>query len=167
MSDQENNQQKYGKELAKWTVPEFNNHERQSEWFWGTGFLGIVFLGYCVYTANFLFAVILIIVAFIIITHHGKTPRGIDFVILEEGLMLNGKFYDYDEIKNFSVVSKDYYNVNNVYFEFKNFFEPRWSIPLDGQDPLLIRKILLKYLSEDLERTDAPLSERFGKWLKI
>ena len=87
--------------------------------------------------------------------------------LTDEGVIVGKKFYDYDEIKDFSVVYKPRQEVKNLYFEFKSFLRPRLSIPLENKNPLLIRKNLLKYLPEDLDRTDQPLSEGLGKLFKI
>jgi len=51
--------------------------------------------------------------------------------------------------------------------EFKNPIKPRLSIPLRSLDPLTIRNYLVKYLDEDLERTEPPLSEQLTKRLKL
>ena len=105
--------------------------------------------------------------AFIYFLRENNEPDMIKFSITEEGLVVGTKFYDYDEIKHFSIVYKPRYKVKNLYFEFKNVLKHRLSIPLDNHNPLLIRENLLKYLPEDLERTDQPLSEALGKMFKL
>jgi len=87
--------------------------------------------------------------------------------LTEEGIIVGRKFYDYDEFKNFSIVYKPKQETKSLYFEFNNSLRPRLSIPLKKMNPLLIRKNLLKYLPEDLDRTDRPLSEELGKLFKL
>jgi len=156
-----------GDEIISWQVPEYEKHERNKSWYIFAGIIGLLFLVYAIYTKNFLFAVIIIVVALIIILHDSREPDLIKTSITDEGIIVGRKFYDYDEIKNFSIVYKPKKKVKNLYFEFKNVIRQRLSIPLDDINPLSIRETLLKYLPEDLDRTDQPLSEGLAKMFKL
>ena len=97
----------------------------------------------------------------------GQEPEKVKISITDEGVGVGKKFYDYDDLKDFSIIYKPKYGVKNLYFEFKFWIRPRLTIPLQDMNPLIIRDILLKYLTEDLERTDQPLSEALGKLFKL
>lgn len=157
----------YGKALHSWQVPEFDKHLRPKLWYISAAGIAIVLLIFSLITANFLFAVIIIIAALIIILHDSKEPDKVDFSIFNEGVMIGNRFFDYDEIKHFAVVFKPSKNIKNLYFEFKGVIRPRLSIPLLAMDPLQIRETLLKYLKEDLERTDQPVSEAMAKFFRL
>ncbi|HAM88416.1 TPA: hypothetical protein DDY55_04950 [Candidatus Falkowbacteria bacterium] len=157
----------YGKEIYKWQVPEFDKHFRPQSWYILASGIAVVLLLLSLKTANFLFAVIIIIATLIIILHDGKEPDLVDFSMYSEGIMIGKRFYDYDELKNFSVIFKPSQNVKNLYFEFNGFIKPRLSIPLMDMNPLQIRETLLKYIKEDLERTDQPVSEGLANLLKL
>ncbi len=156
-----------GDEIISWQVPEYEKHERNKSWYILAGVIGLLFLIYAIYTKNFLFAVIIIVVALIIILHDSREPDLIKVSITDEGMIVGRKFYDYDEIKNFSIVYKPKQEVRNLYFEFKSALRQRLSIPLGDMNPLSIRENLLKYLPEDLDRTDQPLSEGLAKMFKL
>lgn len=157
----------YGKKMISWTIPEYDKHEREKGWYIAAAIVGLIFIIYSFFSGNFLFAAIVIIGALVIMIHDGQEPIKIDFSITDEGLIVGKKFYDYDVIKDFSIVYKPHENVKNLYFEFKNVVRPRLSIPLGNMNPLPIRENLLKYLPEDLERTDQPLSEALAKIFKL
>jgi len=157
----------YGREIVSWKVPAHEKHERERAWYITAGVISLALLVYCFFTSNFLFAVIIILIAIIVVTTDGQDPAMLRFVITNEGIVIGNKFYDYDEIKDFSIVYKPRIGVKNLYFEFNNQFKHRLSIPLDSMNPLPIRENLLKYLTEDLERIDQPTSEVFGKVFKI
>jgi hypothetical protein len=91
----------------------------------------------------------------------------VDVEIGPEGVKIGAKFFDYDEIKNFSVLYKPKQSVKSMYLEFKNSMRPRLAIPLRRMDALTVRNYLVRYLDEDLERTDPPLSEQLTKLLKL
>lgn len=157
----------YGDEIISWQVPEYDKHERSKSWYVIATIVGILLLIYSFWTANFLFAVIIIITSLVIVIHDGREPDMVNFNITDEGIIIGRKFHDYDEIKDFAIVYKPKQGVKNLYFEFKNSLKHRLSIPLQDMNPLPIRETLLKYLKEDLERTDQSTSEGIAKILKI
>jgi len=157
----------YGKKIMSWQVPEYDKHERGQGWYIVSVIFGLFFLIYAFLSSNFLFAAIIIIGALVIIMHDGREPMKVEFGITDEGLIVGKRFYDYDEIKDFSIVYKPHQAVKNLYFEFKSVLKPRLSIPLNNLNPLPIRENLLKYLPEDLERTDQPVSEALAKMFKL
>ncbi len=157
----------YGNIVMGWRVPEYEKHPRSRQWYISASIIGILLLIFAIFTFNYLFAFIIIITALIIILHDSRDPEMVNFAITTEGIVVGKKFYDYDEIKDFSIVYKPRLEIKNIYFEFKGIFRHRLTIPLEKEDPLEVRKILLKYLPEDTERTDPPVSEGLAKLLKI
>ncbi len=157
----------YGEEFIGWKVPEYEKHERTKSWYIMAIIITLLLLLFSFFTANFLFAVIIMIVSLVVILHDGREPDMVKISLTDEGIILGKKFYDYDEIKDFAVVYKPRQEVKNLYFDFKSFLRPQLSIPLENKNPLSIRKNLLKYLPEDLDRTDQPLSEGLGKLFKL
>jgi len=157
----------YGKKIMGWKIPEYDKHERTKNWYVISAIVGVALVIYSFTSGNFLFAAIIIIGAFVIIMHDGQEPVKIDFAITDEGVIVGKNFYDYDVLKDFSLVYKPHQKIKNLYFEFKSAVRPRLSIPLSNNNPLPIRENLLKYLPEDLERTDQPLSEALAKMFKL
>jgi hypothetical protein len=163
----------------RWQVPEYHRPERQRSWY----ILAIIFFTICLFfsffairawhliflgmSSNFLFALIIIIATVIMIINENQAPLMVDFELGPEGIKIGHHFYDYDELKNFAVLYKPKDSLKNLYFEFKATFRPRLSIPLRRQDALTVRNFLIRYLNEDLERVDAPVSEQLTKLLKL
>jgi len=150
-----------------WPVPEYDKHEKGGGWYIFYSLIAFLLILYSFLSGNFLFAVIIIIAAIVIVLRDGQEPDFVKISLTEEGVIVGKKFYDYDEFKNFSIVYKPKLEIKNLYFEFSNSLKPRLSIPLKKMNPLLIRKSLLRYLPEDLDRTDRPLSEELGKLFKL
>ena len=157
----------YGREVVSWNVPEYDKHERGKNWYVAAAFIAIALLIYAFFTANFLFAVIVIVGGLVVILHDGQEPDFVGVFLTTEGIVIGSRFYDYDELKNFAIVYKPNYGIKKLYFELKNPVKPRLSIPLINMNPLPIRENLLKYLPEDLERTNEPLSEGLAKLFKL
>lgn len=157
----------YGRILHHWIVPEYNTHKRTQSWYIAASVIGLIFMIYSFFTSNFLFAVIIIFAALIIIIHDGQQPTKVKIVITDQGVVIGRKFYEYDELKNFAVVDRSSYNVKALYFEQKSALRQRLSIPLEETDPADIRTTLSKHLPMDKERTDIPFSEQLAKLLKL
>lgn len=164
---EDNKKADYGQIFFSWHIPEFDKQERTRNWYIIAPGIALILLLFSMFNDNFLFAVIIVMAAFIYFLRENNDPEMINFQITDEGLVVGSKFYDYDEIKDFSIVYKPRYNIKNLYFEFKNVVKHRLTIPLADHNPLPIRENLLKYLPEDLERTDQPLSEALGKMFKL
>lgn len=150
-------------DVISWTVPEYSNNKKNKRWYLMAGIVGILLLIYSLFTANFLFAVIVVTAAMIIIMRQGEKVSLLEVTITDDGVEVGKDSYNWDGFNNFSIVYRPKEDIKNLYFEFKSFLRPRLSIPLEKMNPLLIRKSLLKYLEEDLERTDLPLSEQIEK----
>jgi hypothetical protein len=163
----------------KWQVPEYHSPERGRSWY----IIALIFIGislfFCFFTisawhlkflgynSNFLFALIMIMAAIITLFNENRPPMIVNVELGPEGIQVGSKFFDYDEIKNFSVLYKPKQSVKSMYIEFKNSVRPRLAIPLRRMDALTVRNYLVRYLDEDLERTNPPLSEQLTKLLKL
>jgi hypothetical protein len=150
-----------------WFVHEYEKHERSKKWYVYAIIITTLLLIFSVFTGNFLFAIIIIAFAIITILNDGSHPQRVKIILSIDGVRVGRKFYDYDDLKNFAVVHKERMNISNLYFETKNFFNHRISIPLEDQDPIQIREYLVRFLKEDYERTDLSLSETFARIFKI
>lgn len=174
---EENNKIQY----LSWQIEEYDKHERNKYWYiiaslaWLLmiffSFFTITFsplsLNFLAYNSNFLFVFILVLFAIITIFNESHDPRMVDFRLGPEGVNIGHHFYDYDELKNFSVIFKPTIETRNLYLEFNNSIRHRLSVPLNGQDPIIVRQYLLRYLKENLDRTQPPVSEQLTKMLKL
>ncbi len=166
-------------QYLRWQVAEYKKHERSRNWYILAGLFALICLFFSFFTisgwrivflglgSNFLFALIIILSAIVMIINDSQNPLMVDFEIGPEGVKIGRRFYDYDELKNFSVLYKPKDSVKNLYFEFKSFAHPRLSVPLRRMDALTVRNFLVRYLDEDLTRTDPPLSEQLTKLFKL
>lgn len=180
--------QDHGKILASWKFSEFIKPERTKAWyFWALLIVGGLFI-WAIITFNFLFALVILMIVFILLLHNKREPQELEFKITEDGLVIarslnrnegrqsnpvvndkaivSQRFYSYKEIKSFYIIYEPP-QVKTLYFQLKSSLRPRLSIPLETQNPLKIRKILLKYLEEDLEKDTEPLSDQLARILKL
>ncbi len=115
---------------------------------------------------NYLFAVFLVLFYLVVLMLEYRPLEEIETVITPDGIKYGVKFYRFDEFDQFYIVYQDE-GVKSLYLEFKNPLRGRLPIPVDSQNPVLLREYLLRHLKEDLEREAEPVSERLRRWLKL
>jgi len=166
-------------QYIKWQVPEYRHPERNKNWYIVTGIIMLILLFFCFFgfqnwlpvflglSSNFLFALIIIISGMIMLINDSRKALMIDVELGPEGVQVGQKFYDYNQFKHFAVLYQPKKSVKNLYFEYQSGISPRLSLPLRSLEALTVRNFLIKYLDEDLERTEIPLSEQLTKLLKL
>lgn len=155
----------FGEERLAWDISEYHAHHRGLLWYLGASAGGVLFLIYAVYTRNFLFAFILIMVGVIIATHSLRPPAQYRFAITGTGLTLNDRRYGWKDIQSFWIAYEPP-EIKTLYLEF-NGFKPRLPVPLEDADPNAVRKKLREFLAEDTSKTEEPLSDWLARVLKI
>lgn len=163
---QENIAEDHGEVLMTWQFPEHPKHEYTRSWKIWMSVLGGGLLVYSLLTVNWLFAVIIVMTVLISLLHSYYAGAEIVFSIMEDGLELGKHFYEYKRVKKFWIIYEPPL-VKKLFFEFKSSLKPDLIVPLENINPLKVRDILLKYLVEDLEKEEEPVSEAIGRWLKL
>lgn len=156
---------KHGKIIFEWELEGIGKYDRSFFWYAVVGLVGAALLVYSVLTANFLFAVIVLMFAVITIINEMRNQIFIECKIMENGIMLGTEHYHWKEMDNFWMVYQPP-EVKNLYIELKGV-RPRLNVNLINQNPNKIREFLRKYVREDLEREQEPLTEYLGRVLKI
>ncbi|MDD5528178.1 MAG: hypothetical protein PHO56_04390 [Patescibacteria group bacterium] len=176
-------------DVISWQIPEYRGEEKTKLWYAVYSLIAIALLTYAIFTQNFIFAIIIIFAAVLIVIFDGGHPGMLDVAISDRGVMVGKEFYNYDQIADFFIIYEPDAGVKNLYLEFKRFAKPalpenepnryswlfwivnfartRFSIPLQDMNPIIIRRNLLKYVKENLERTTIPLSEQLTKLFKL
>jgi hypothetical protein len=150
-----------------WEIPEYNYEKKSKTWYIVFSVIIILLAAYCLFTKNFLFLIIVILGGILMFTTYDKKPKMINFELEGDGIVYNQKFYDYDELKNFSIIYKPKQKTKQLYFIYNNSLKPRLSVPLMDKNPVEIRHYLIQYLDEDLDRKNEPISETINKKLKL
>lgn len=158
--------QKFGRVLAVWQVPTFEKHSRSLVWYVVFGIFGLALFMYAIVSVNYLFAFILVLIAFIVYVQKHADPELVEFAITSKGIVIGKNAYPFKDIKNFWILY-DPPVVKKLYFCFRRAIVPRIMVPLEDQNPLQVRDFLLQFLEEDLEQEEEPISEIFGRLAKM
>lgn len=159
-------QEKHGNISAMWTFQEYEKHSRGKWWHILIIGFSVLLIGYGVLTSNMLFAMIIVIADIIIFLHAKNEPHDLIFAITEDGILIQHQFIPHKQIQHFWIAYHPPI-VKKIYFQKKSSILPPLSIPLEDQNPLEIRKLLLKFIDEHREREDETTSEALNRLLKL
>ena len=150
----------------KWDFLEYEKPVRGKGWYIWATVIGLFIIIYSVLTANFLFALIVIMMGMIMVINSHKPAQKIEFEMNSKGIKIDKKEYNYKDIENFWILYQPP-EVKNLYFEFKSSIKHRLFIPLEKENPVEIRAFLREYLEEDLEQENEPFSDVMGRVFKL
>ncbi|MBI2984270.1 MAG: hypothetical protein HYY50_01465 [Candidatus Kerfeldbacteria bacterium] len=152
--------------LMSWTFPEFDQHQRSRAWYLWFMAAVIAFLGYAIWAANYTFAFIIFLAAFILVVRLRRRPLPVTVAIREEGIEVGQRFWTWRELKEYWIIYRPP-ETRKLYLEFKGAFRPALDISLETQNPLKIRQVLNEFLLENTKREEEPVSDQWSRALKI
>lgn len=156
----------HGRILLEWEYFDRPLYDRGRTWYMVMLAGGSVLLLYALISANFLFALIIVMFALVIYVSTIFEPTKHTLKLTEDGLDLGSAFVPYRDVEKFWF----YYEpptAKNLYLEFRNTFRPRLRVELGEQNPNRVREALAKFVQEDLEQVDEPLSDQISRIFKL
>lgn len=155
-----------GRVKFEWLFQEYERYERGKKWYLAMLSLAVLLIIYALFSANYLFALVIILFGIVLFVHEMQPPVNVYFAITETGIVIGTKFYRFSELAGFWVI----YNppdVKNLYFKMDNVVRNRLRIPLLDYDPRPIRSYISGFLTEEVENEEEPLTDRLARILKI
>ncbi|MBU1167323.1 hypothetical protein KKC60_02860, partial [Patescibacteria group bacterium] len=150
--------------IMQWQAPEYIQVSRPQQWYILFAIIGIALVVYAFIVANYLFALIVVILAVVLNTFFHRKPKDLSIAITREGITVENNFYPYGEdLESFWIL----YNppdLKTLSFGRRSSVRPTLSIQLEEQNPLKIRETLLNYLPEDVEKEENPVDSTFRRW---
>jgi len=163
-SDQPENT--HGLILLEWEFNDRPQYQRGRLWYSVMLTIGAGLLLYALVSANFLFALIVVMFALVIYVSTIFEPSKLRFAVTEDGLDIGADFVPFRDLDKFWF----YYDppeIKSLYLEFRDTLRPRMRVDLGDQNPNKVREALAKFVREDLEQVDEPFSDILGRILKL
>ena len=155
------NEQDYQeKALYSWKISAQSQPQRGVWWYILAVIIGLAVLIYAISTANFLFAMMILLIAFIMVLRLYVKNENEDAHITDRGVRVGNTFYSWKQLKSFYIIYEPP-AVKKMYLDFRNL-RPRLSIEIEDSDPVELRQLMLRLLPENLEED----SESFGDTLE-
>ncbi len=156
-----------GKALITWSFPEYEQYDRGVLWYLITFIVAGGLLLYAYLDHNFLFIIMILLVLFILFTHHRRDPIRLTITLFERGVQIGKDFFLYRDLDSFAVLYEPP-AVKRLYLMPKNAILKReYSIQLMNTNPIEVRKILLDYVREDLEKETESVHDTLSRLLKF
>ena len=155
-----------GKSLLSWEFPEYVHPPRGRGWYLSFAAVVVIVITTSIWSANYTFAFIIAIGAFIYLVRMRRQPPMIPFTIFEDGIQVGGRFYKWEDFREFIILYRPP-EIKKLYLEFKSNIRPALDISLEAQNPLRVRSLLSQYLSENIQREDEPLADQWSRFLKL
>jgi hypothetical protein len=151
--------------LMEWKAREFIQYPRHKSWYILLLVISGILVIYSIIVTNYLFAIIVVMLAIVINTLTRKEPQMLNIAITTKGVKIDEKLYTYDDdLASFWIL----YNppdLKTLNFSRKQRIAPDLVIQLENQNPLKVRELLLDHLTEDVEKEEHPvdkIARRFG-----
>ena len=155
-----------GTVVFSWDVKEYDQYDRSLGWYFVMTFIAAALITYSIITANYLFALVIVLFGIVLYLHEMQAPLRVQFALTTTGMVLGRKFYRYTELKNFWIVYQPG-QVKNLYFTISGLFRHRLQIPLMDSDPLAIRQHLIKFVTENPDEEEEPVTDHLARVLKL
>ena len=156
----------YGQAIIGWEVDEYTRHQRSVFWYVAITVVGVGLIIYALMTANFLFAVIILMFGIISFLSGMREPQRVEVVITNMGTMIGPTFYPFKDLNSFSIIYEPP-EVKTLYIDFHSGWRPLMSLSLEETDPNVVREALLPYVTEDLKRNDETLTDMLSRMYKL
>jgi len=156
----------HGRVYLQWQFSDRVPHDRSRLWYILATLTGLGLLIYALSSANFLFALMIVMFALVIYVSSVSEPAPVVFSITDEGIEIGNEFHPYREIDRFWFFYEPPM-AKNLYITVKGVIGSRLMVDLTDHDPNVVRQYLGSFVQEDLEQVDEPLSDTLSRILKI
>ncbi len=155
-----------GQDRFVWEAPSFEQRFRGPRWYIGLFVVSLFLLAYAIWTANFLFAFFILLLAIILVLAGNKEPQRVLVQIGDYGIVWGGKLISFQDVESFALVYQPPF-AKVLYIEHRNPLIPRMRIPLEEQNPVLLRDHLRTFATEDLDLQGEHVSDILARLLNI
>ena len=128
-------------EKIEWQMPEYNEKERNNDWFWALGIIVVAASVTSVIFSNYFFAILLIISGILLGYFAIKKPETVSYELNDKGLKIKSRLYPYEKIKSFYVQTE---NKPLLFIKSERFYMPIISMPINYMQADNIKDLFLK-----------------------
>lgn len=138
-------------DMLHWEASEFEYKEKSSDWYWILGIVAVVGALISVFLNNVLFAIFILLGAFLMAMFASKHPEIIQIKLNYRGILVNETLYPYRSINSFWV--EDFREgKEKLLITPRATFALQVVLPIRNIDPDLIREFMATYCQEEEQR---------------
>ena len=148
----------------EWQAPEYEIYEKDRKWYVVMGLLLAFIIIYAIFTDGLVMAITFILIGVVAYIILNKKPRVITFYITDDGIVAGREIYEFENINSFWIFYEPE-GIKVVSLHVKSKFSPYIHIPIENEDPLKIREIILNYIEE--KKHHPTLIDAFERILRV
>lgn len=159
-------------DLLSWRSPEFERLEKDKKWYLMVVAILLGIIAYSIFVDGIIMAITFILIGAVGYIYINKSPRILNFIITENGIIAGREIYEFDNLQSFWIFyepaspqedSEQWIKILSLHT--KSLLLPYVHIPISDLDPVLIRETLLNFIPE--EKHESGISEVLSRLLKI
>ncbi|MFH1392400.1 MAG: hypothetical protein ABIG90_01820 [bacterium] len=133
--------------MITWQAKEFKKNKTSRLWYIVWALLSLAIIVFAVIEQSPLMALVFVLISIIAYLFNQQEPKKNKFVLSKKGVQVQDKLYSYDELESFWIFY-DPPRKKILSVKSEKILMPYFNIPLAKQNPIKIRKYLLKFLPE-------------------
>ncbi len=133
--------------LMHWSAPEFEMFEQNKKRLSYATLILLAIIIYATFTNNPIMAIVFVLIGIVAYMYMGKEPRILNFQIVPEGMIAGNELYAFENIRSFWIFYEPSYK-KVISLHTRSYLTPFVHIPIENEDPVKIRRILLKFIPE-------------------
>lgn len=134
-------------ELLAWNAPEFEKPEKTGRWYLVVAGILAVIIFYALFKNGPIMAITFILIGVTGYLMLNKEPREMLFRITQDGVVVGRQIYEFEHMRSFWIFYDPPYE-KVLSFHLKGSFVPFLHIPIQDEDPVKIREVLLRFIPE-------------------
>jgi len=138
--------------LHVWQAPEFEVYEKSRTWYLIIGLILLGIITYALVFNNPIMAIVFILIGVVGYLYSEKQPRILDFAITSKGILAGKYLYEFENMDSFWIFY-DPPHTKTLSINMRVSAVPFVHIPLEDEDPTVIRDILIKFIPEEKQET--------------
>ena len=150
--------------LLHWDAPEFEMRPQNKKRLSYVALILLAIIGYASFTNSPIMAIVFVLIGIVAYMNMQKAPRVLNFRIIPEGMLAGQELYAFENIKSFWIFYDPEYK-KVISLHIKSYLTPFVHIPIHNEDPVEIRRVLLKYIPEIKQENN--LTEMLERFLGI
>lgn len=148
----------HGTTLLRWSVPEYEYHEKGPVWKLLAILVVMGLVTYGILADSYPFAIVVVLFAGVYFLVHNK-PQEIEVSVTDMGIQVDHRFYEHSNIRNFWIIFKPG-EIENLTIRLTKNVIKEVTVMVGDQDPAELREVLSRFVPEL-----AGKDESFADWL--
>ena len=150
--------------VISWKTHEHNRKEHSSDWFWAVGIVALGGVVLALRFGNYLFAILIALVAFTAILYAHANPQEITVKIDRKGIRIDNTLYPFTTLRAFWIEDVEQYGKDQLIVRSRKLLVPYIIAPIpESIDLLELQDFLLNFLRE--EEMEEPVSHKIMEGL--